>query len=94
MLCSPSHGWSSWPGSAFFERTTTGASSTIGSVVDRDAQGVWHPHKGLAAPRSPNPFLWPMYPIENQTVGEERWTDVTFRLGLIARLTGRAIELG
>jgi len=61
---------------------------------DRDNQGVWHPHKGLAAPRSPNPFLWPMYPIENQTVGEERWTDVTFRLGLIARLTGRTIELG
>jgi hypothetical protein len=61
---------------------------------DRDNHGVWHPHKGLAAPRSPNPFLWPMYPLEDQMAGDERWTDVTFRLGLIARLTGRAIELG
>jgi len=61
---------------------------------DRDNQGVWHPHKGLTAPRSPNPFLWPMYPLEDHLAGEERWTDVTFRLGLIARLTGRSIELG
>ena len=29
---------------------------------DRDASGVWHPHKGMASARSTNPFLWPMYP--------------------------------
>ena len=59
---------------------------------DRDAQGVWHPHKGLSAARSQNPFLWPMYPLEDHMSGDERWTDVTFRLGLIGRLMGRAIE--
>jgi hypothetical protein len=60
---------------------------------DRDAQGVWHPHKGMSAPRSSNPLLWAAYPLEDHMSGDERWTDVTFRLGLIGRLMGRAIEV-
>jgi hypothetical protein len=60
---------------------------------DRDAQGVWHPHKGLSAARSSNPLLWPMYPLEDHMSGDERWTDITFRLGLIARLSGRGIDV-
>jgi hypothetical protein len=59
---------------------------------DRDADGVWHPHKGMAAARSTNPFVWPMYPLEDHPSGDERWTDVTFRLGLIGRLAGRMID--
>lgn len=59
---------------------------------DRDENGVWHPHKGMAAPRSTNPFVWPMYPLESALSGDERWTDATFRLGLIARILGRPIE--
>jgi hypothetical protein len=60
---------------------------------DRDASGVWHPHKGLSAVRNTSPTLWPFYPLEGNLSGDERWTDVTFRLGLIARLSGRTIEL-
>ena len=60
---------------------------------ERDREGVWHPHKGLAAPRSSNPFTWPSFPLEESATGDLRWTDVTFRLGLIARLSGRPIEL-
>lgn len=60
---------------------------------DRDSTGVWHPHKGMSTARSSNPFVWPMYPLEATLIGEERWTDLTFRLGLIARLSGRPIEL-
>jgi len=60
---------------------------------DRDASGVWHPHKGMSTARSTNPFVWPVYPLEENQSGDERWTDVTFRLGLIARLSGRPIEL-
>jgi hypothetical protein len=59
---------------------------------DRDEQGVWHPHKGMAAVRSTNPFVWPTYPLEGALSGDERWTDATFRLGLIARILGRPIE--
>lgn len=60
---------------------------------DRDENGIWHPHKGMAAVRSTNPFVWPMYPLEGALTGDERWTDATFRLGLIARILGRQIEL-
>ena len=62
-------------------------------LEDRDANGVWHPHKGLAVPRTTNPFLWPVYPLEDRAAGDERWTDITFRLGLIGRLSGRTIDL-
>lgn len=60
---------------------------------DRDAEGVWHPHKGTAVPKSANPLVWPQFPLEAARADEEqRWTDVTFRLGLIARVAGRTIE--
>ena len=62
-------------------------------VEDRDDNGVWHPHKGTAVPRTTDPFLWPMYPLEDHPAGDERWTDITFRLGLIGRLSGRTIDL-
>lgn len=60
---------------------------------DRDDNGVWHPHKGTTFQRSANPVTWPYYPLEGGQSGDERYTDVTFRLGLIARLAGRPIEL-
>jgi hypothetical protein len=59
---------------------------------DRDRDYVWHPHRGTAMPRSSNPAVWPGFPLEPVTSGDERWTDVTFRLGLIARLLGRPID--
>ncbi len=62
-------------------------------LEDRDREGVWHPHKGMAVAKSHSPYVWPVYPLEAQLAGEERWTDITFRLGLIARLSGRVIEI-
>jgi hypothetical protein len=60
---------------------------------DRDRDYVWHPHRGLAVPRSSDPAVWPMFPLDSLTGGEQRWTDVNFRLGLIARLLGRPVAL-
>jgi hypothetical protein len=60
---------------------------------DRDQDGIWHPHKGMAIPRTSNPHVWPSFPLESHLSGEERWSDVTFRLGLIARLSGRGINV-
>jgi hypothetical protein len=60
---------------------------------DRNRERVWHPHKGTAMPTTANPLVWPTFPLESTAVGEEQWADVTFRLGLIARLSGRPIEL-
>jgi hypothetical protein len=62
-------------------------------LEDRDREGVWHPHKGMAVAKSASSYVWPAYPLEEQLAGEERWTDITFRLGLIARLGGRTIEI-
>lgn len=60
---------------------------------DCDRFGVWHPHKGMAMPTSSNPYVWPMFPLEHSPEGNERWCDVTFRIGLIARIAGRPVEL-
>lgn len=60
---------------------------------DCDRSGVWHPHKGMATPTSQSPYVWPVYPLEHAPEGEHRWTEFTFRLGLIGRLCGREIEL-
>jgi hypothetical protein len=63
-------------------------------LEDRDREGVWHPHKGMeAVPRSASQYAWPIYPLEPELEGEARWSDFTFRLGLIARLAGRPIEI-
>jgi len=59
---------------------------------DRDRDYVWHPHRGTAKPQTTNPDVWAMFPLDEGTEGQDRWSDVTFRLGLIARLLGRPIE--
>jgi hypothetical protein len=59
---------------------------------DRDRDFVWHPHRGSAKPASADPDVWAMFPLDEGSEGEDRWSDVTFRLGLIARLMGRPIE--
>ncbi len=62
-------------------------------IDDCGRDGVWHPHKGLAMPKSSDPYVWPIFPLEVPHTGEERWSDVTFRIGLIARLSGRPVTL-
>ncbi len=60
---------------------------------DRNREGVWHPHKGDQPPSTANPLVWPLFPLgAPEDPGAVR-ADVTFRLGLIARLSGRPIEL-
>jgi hypothetical protein len=59
---------------------------------DRDRDFVWHPHRGTAKPQTTNPDVWAQFPLDDGAHGEDRWSDVTFRLGLIARLLGRTIE--
>jgi hypothetical protein len=59
---------------------------------DRDRDYVWHPHRGAARPYVTNPEVWVHFPLNDDRGGDEAWADVTFRLGLIARLLGRSIE--
>ena len=62
-------------------------------VDDRDRSGVWHPHKGLERPTTTHPWAWSTFPLEDGEGMESKWTDVTFRVGLIGKLLGREIEL-
>ena len=62
-------------------------------IDDRDRNGVWHPHKGMDRPVTLNPWSWSSFPLDDGTAAESKYTDVTFRIGLIARLLGREIEL-
>ncbi len=58
----------------------------------RDGNGVWkRAIAGAAAVR--DPFVWPTFPLGDPAEASTWNADVTFRLGLIARLAGRRVEL-
>lgn len=76
-----------------FLRRNEGWSTRFERMLDnRDAQGVWR-GKGEGQGLSTHPLVWPAYPLQEPFEGEGRHADATFRLGLIARLSGRPIEL-
>ncbi len=62
-------------------------------IDDRDRDGVWRAPKASSALRSGDPLVWPTWPLEHSPTEQSRWSDATFRLGLIARLAGRPIQL-
>lgn len=77
----------------FLRRNETWTKMYERFIDDCGRDGVWHPHKGMAMPKSSDPYVWPIFPLEVAHGGEERWCDVTFRIGLIARLSGRPVSL-
>ena len=59
-----------------------------------DDQGIWSPKSLRALPKSPNPVVAHYFPLEGAGKSPaQRQTDVTLRLGLIARLLGIPIEV-
>lgn len=61
---------------------------------DCDSRGLWRLPKRAAVMRSNNPFVWPSFPLEPHATAEDKVANVTFRLGLIGRHAGRAIQVG
>jgi hypothetical protein len=60
-----------------------------------DDQGIWTPKNLRGLPKSYNPVLAHWFPLEGPGKSPaQRQTDITFRLGLIARLMGIPIEVG
>lgn len=60
---------------------------------ERDRHGVWRGGRAGSTPPVPaQASVWPCYPLEEEQSGETLWTDVTFRLSLVARLAGRQLE--
>ena len=61
---------------------------------DRDRHGVWRVPRSVVMPAEVPAWSWPTMPLSNLANAEESMgPDVTFRLGLIARLSGRGVEL-
>jgi len=61
---------------------------------ETDDQGIWIPNGLRALPKSPNPVVTHYFPLEGAGKSPaQRQTDVTFRLGLIARLLGIPVEV-
>lgn len=61
---------------------------------DRDRHGVWHAPRSVVMPAVVPAWSWPTMPLTDQGGADGSIdADVTFRLGLIARLSGRGIEL-
>jgi hypothetical protein len=65
---------------------------------DRDRKGIWHPPRSVVMPEQIPSWSWPTMPLAAGASDAEGALaavsiDVTFRLGLIARLAGRPVEL-
>ncbi|HEV2181106.1 MAG TPA: hypothetical protein VGR59_12350 [Gemmatimonadaceae bacterium] len=60
---------------------------------ERDASGVWRIDRRLSSARSSIPFAWASFPLEPHPAPDALAAEGTFRLGVIARWSGRAIEL-
>src|SRR2546428_82858 len=59
-----------------------------------DDQGIWSPKSLRAMPKATNPVTAHYFPLEGPGKSPaQRQTDVTFRLGLIARLMGIPVEV-
>jgi hypothetical protein len=88
-----------------FLRRNDGWSRLFDRLVDAgDPRGVWRPAKGATpargvtppkgtALRASTPFTWHMFPLDAPRAADGGSPDVTFRLGLIARLSGRQVDL-
>jgi hypothetical protein len=61
---------------------------------DRDRKGIWHPPRSVVMPEQVPSWSWPVMPLSaHDGLADSASIDVTFRLGLIARLAGRPIEV-
>jgi hypothetical protein len=59
-----------------------------------DDQGIWTPKNLRGLPKSDNPVLVHWFPLEGPGKSPaQRQTDITFRLGFIARLMGIPVEV-
>jgi hypothetical protein len=60
---------------------------------ERDASAVWRIEKRPPSLRSSIPFAWASFPLEPHPTPDALAAEVTFRLGVVARWSGRPIEL-
>lgn len=84
-----------------FVRRNEGWSKLLDKLLDdRDRYGVWHPPRSVTMPATVPDWVWPIMPLHERSADSEAASepddysvDVTFRLGLIAKLAGRPIDI-
>ena len=76
-------------------RQIPSASRTLARLYSEcDQQGIWSPKSLRALPKTSSPVIVHWFPLEGPGKSPaQRQTDITFRLGLIARLVGIPIEV-
>ena len=58
-----------------------------------DGSGVWRPKNLRSQPKNTSPWSWHTFPLDIDTrKAEARFTDVTLRMALIARLAGWELQ--
>ena len=78
----------------FLKRNETWLKMFERFVDDCGRDRVWRPHnKSATIPTTTNPYAWPKFPLESTLEDDGRWTDVTLRIGIIARLLGWQVKL-
>lgn len=71
------------------------------TLDDRSRRGVWTPPRSMTMPAQLPVWSWPVLPLHDQPTGPGAdaqaatglSADVTFRLGLVARLSGRVLTV-
>ncbi len=53
---------------------------------------VWRGRRGQSATRQSHAFVWPSFPLAANATADDQASDVTFRLALIGRHSGRPLE--
>ncbi|MEO6445506.1 MAG: hypothetical protein ABIZ91_14605 [Gemmatimonadaceae bacterium] len=60
---------------------------------ERDRYGVWRPGKAGLPAQSESAVPWPIYPLDGRPEADAVSAEITTRLGIIARASGRTIEV-
>ncbi len=70
-----------------------GWSQTFDRLLEQcDEACVWRARRGQGASRVAHPFVWPSYPLVPSGASDDQAAEMSFRLSLIARLSGRPLE--
>lgn len=76
----------------FLKRNESWSSIFSDLLAQADESCVWRIRHGQSVARSSHAFVWPSFPLSVNVTTDDQASDVTFRLALIARYSGRPVE--
>lgn len=76
----------------FLKRHASWSAVFSSLLAQCDESCVWRGRRGQIASRQSHAFVWPSFPLDANVSADDQAGDVTFRLALIARHSGRPLE--